>query len=67
MRTIINDVKFVNPSGIHGGKGSTLAHNELIKIIDSSLDYKTFARRLQNWATYRLEGGAGALPPGLRP
>ncbi|MEB3751149.1 pre-toxin TG domain-containing protein [Geobacillus icigianus] len=67
LRTAIEDVKFVNPKGIHGGKGSTKAHNELLEIIDTSLDYATFKRRLQNWAHYRLEGGVDALPEGLRP
>jgi len=66
-RTPTRDVKFVNPNGSHGRKGSTTAHNELIGIIDSSPDFETFKRRLQNWANYRLEGGAEALPEGLRP
>ncbi|GCD81246.1 hypothetical protein PTHTG4_03080 [Parageobacillus thermoglucosidasius] len=42
LRTAIEDVKFVNPKGVHGGKGSTRAHNELLEIIDSSPDYATF-------------------------
>jgi hypothetical protein len=67
MRTAISQVEFVNPIGRHGGKGSTLAHNELLTIIDTSLDYDTFARRLQNWSNYRLKGGVDALPNGLRP
>ncbi|WP_416150205.1 T7SS effector LXG polymorphic toxin [Salipaludibacillus sp. HK11] len=29
LRTVISDVKFVNPNGAHGGLGSTKAHNEL--------------------------------------
>ena len=66
LRTAISDVKFVNPTGVHGGLGSTLAHNELLGIIDSSLDYKTFVRRLNNWANYRLDGGIASLPEGLR-
>ena len=66
FRTAISDVKFVNPTGVHGGLGSTLAHNELLGIIDSSLDYETFVRRLNNWANYRLDGGIGSLPEGLR-
>ena len=48
LRTAISDVKFVNPTGVHGGLGSTRAHNELLGIIDSSLDYETFVRRLNN-------------------
>jgi len=59
-------VKFVNPSGFHGGLGSTIAHNELLNIIDSSLNYEMFVRRLNNWANYRLLGGVESLPEGLR-
>ena len=66
LRTAISDVKFVNLTGVHGGLGSTRAHNELLGIIDSSLDYETFVRRLNNWANYRLDGGIASLPEGLR-
>lgn len=66
LRSVTSEVKFINPSGIHGGRGSTIAHNELIKIIDTSNDFETFVRRLNNWANYRLEGGINALPEGLR-
>ncbi|MFJ7849330.1 T7SS effector LXG polymorphic toxin [Peribacillus sp. NPDC097206] len=66
LRTAISDVKFVNPKGVHGGLGSTKAHNELLAIIDTSSDYNTFVRRLNNWANYRLEGGVSSLPQGLR-
>lgn len=66
LRTAISDVKFVNPKGVHGGLGSTKAHNELLAIIDTSNDYNTFIRRLNNWANYRLEGGVSSLPEGLR-
>jgi len=66
LRTAIIDVKFVNPNGVHGGLGSTKAHNELLAIIDTSSDYNTFVRRLNNWANYRLEGGVSSLPQGLR-
>ena len=66
LRTAISDVKFVNPTGVHGGLGSTLAHNELLGIIDSSLDYEIFVRRLNNWANYRLDSGIASLPEGLR-
>lgn len=66
LRTAISDVKFVNPTGVHGGLGSTRVHNELLGIIDSSLDYETFVRRLNNWANYRLDGGIASLPEGLR-
>ena len=57
LRTAISDVKFVNPNGVHGGLGSTKAHNELLAIIDTSNDYNTFVRRLNNWANYRLRVG----------
>ncbi|MCR5837089.1 MAG: hypothetical protein K6G88_11330 [Lachnospiraceae bacterium] len=66
MRTITSDVRFVNPKGVHGGRGSTIAHNELLGIIDSSIDYDMFVRRLNNWANYRLEGGIKSLPKGLQ-
>ena len=66
LRTAISEVKFVNPSGFHGGLGSTIAHNELLNIIDSSLNYEMFVRRLNNWANYRLLGGVESLPEGLR-
>ena len=66
LRTLTSEVEFVNPSGIHGGRGSTAAHNELLKIIDTSSDYDTFVRRLNNWANYRLKGGIEALPEGLQ-
>ncbi|WP_315069724.1 RHS repeat-associated core domain-containing protein [uncultured Clostridium sp.] len=66
LRSLTTDVKFVNPKGAHGGRGSTTAHNELLKIIDSSTDYDTFIRRLNNWANYRLDGGIDSLPKGLQ-
>lgn len=66
LRTVINDVEFVNPVGKHGQLGSTTAHNELLGIIDSSSDYSMFTRRLNNWANYRLKGGIDTLPEGLR-
>ena len=66
LRTSTSEIEFVNPSGVHGGRGSTKAHNELLKIIDTSNDYDTFVRRLNNWANYRLKGGVEALPEGLQ-
>ncbi|MRN57381.1 hypothetical protein [Paenibacillus monticola] len=66
LRTAISEVEFVNPTGKHGGLGSTAAHNELLRIIDSSTSYDMFIRRLNNWANYRLNGGINSLPPGLR-
>ncbi|GEL04460.1 hypothetical protein RST01_10870 [Rummeliibacillus stabekisii] len=59
-------MKFVNRNGIHGGLGSTKVHNELLAIIDTSSDYHSFVRRLNNWANYRLAGGVSSLPQGLR-
>ena len=66
LRTAISDVEFINPVGKHGQLGSRTAHNELLGIIDSSIDYDMFTRRLNNWANYRLKGGVDALPEGLR-
>ena len=66
IRTLISETNFVNPTGKHGGKGSTKAHNELLQIIDTSKDYDMFIRRLQNWADYRFEGGSDALPDGIK-
>lgn len=66
LRSLTTDVKFVKPKGAHGSRGSTTAHNELLKIIDSSTDYNTFIRRLNNWANYRLDGGIDSLPKGLQ-
>lgn len=65
MRTSIPDVKFDNPVGSHGSTGSTAAHNEILQIIDSSLSYDDFKRRLGMWSDYRLQGGRNALPSGL--
>jgi hypothetical protein len=67
LRTATSRVRFVNPSGRHGDIGSTIAHNELLNIIDTSTNYGTFKRRLQNWANYRLQGGVNSLLQGLRP
>ena len=51
---------------MHGGLGSTKAHNELLDIIDTSIDYSMFKRWLNNWDHYRLQGGVSSLPAGLR-
>jgi hypothetical protein len=67
MRTPTSQVRFKNPPGCHGGPGSYEAHKEIGEIIDRSPDYATFRQSLQRWADHRLEGGANALPPGLRP
>ncbi|RIW34298.1 hypothetical protein D3H55_09975 [Bacillus salacetis] len=66
MRTLTKDVEFVNPAGRHGFDGSGKAHRELLDLIDYSLDYETFKRKLRNWAHYRLKGGIDSLPEGLR-
>jgi uncharacterized protein YukE len=66
MRTFTKDVKFINPSGVHGGEGSTVAHNQILRIIDTSKDYDTFVKRLNHWAEDRLENGKMGLPEGLR-
>ncbi|WP_113673562.1 RHS repeat-associated core domain-containing protein [Vallitalea guaymasensis] len=66
LRTAISDVKFVNPPGVHGGLGSTKAHNEILEIIDNASDYDSFKKGLREWANNRLEGGVNALPEGLR-
>ncbi|MBC6314044.1 T7SS effector LXG polymorphic toxin [Listeria grandensis] len=66
LRTLTVDVKFINPPGIHGGKGSTKAHNEILKIIDESPNYETFVSRLNVWATTRMSNGRLDLPEGLR-
>jgi hypothetical protein len=57
LRTKIIEVIFKNPPGKHGGKGSTKAHNEILKIIDNSENYEEFVSKLINWAENRLEGG----------
>jgi len=65
-RTLIKDVEFINPGGKHGQNGSTTAHNEILDIINSSIDYDMFVRRLNTWADYRLKDGRNSLPQGLR-
>ena len=66
MRTPTEDVKFKNPPGVHGGEGSTTAHNEILNIIDSCSNYASFVTRLRNWADKRLVGGSAALPGKLK-
>lgn len=56
----------MNSKGVHGGRGSTTTHNQLLKRIDTSLDYDTFIRRLNNWVNYMLDGGIDSLPQGLQ-
>lgn len=66
LRTLTKDVEFVNPSGWHGGRGSTKAHNEILKIIDNATDYDNFVVELNEWASRRLKNGVSGLPEGLR-
>jgi hypothetical protein len=62
LRTKIEYVIFKNPPGRHGGFGSTKAHNEILEIIDNSINYKDFKNKLIDWSNNRLEGGANSLP-----
>ena len=66
LRTLTSETGGINPDWVHGGIGSTTAHNELLNIIDNSLDRADFTRQLNNWANYRLTNGVNDLPPGLR-
>ncbi len=50
----------------HGRRGSTKAHNEILKIIDSAPDYESFVRELNEWASKRMKNGVLDLPEGLR-
>ncbi len=65
LRTKIDDVIFKNPPGVHGGQGSTKAHNEILDLIDSSNSYNEFEKKLIKWANNRLEGGSKNLPEGF--
>jgi hypothetical protein len=62
FRSKTSKVNFVNPPGRHGGKGSTKAHNELLKLIDSSNSFEEYIKKLNTWADKRLEGGRNSLP-----
>ncbi|WP_326848554.1 ribonuclease YeeF family protein [Bacillus vallismortis] len=66
MRSLTKDVEFVNPPGRHGRRGSTKAHNEILKIIDTAPDYDSFVKRLNEWASNRMKNGVMDLPEGLR-
>lgn len=61
LRSSSADVIFVSPAGKHGSLGSITVHNEILDIIDSSLDYDNFVRKLSNWAKYRLKNGISSL------
>jgi hypothetical protein len=65
LRTATRNVVFRN--GRHGGPFSGTAHEQLFRLIDESPDYATYVKKLQAWANEYLEGGAAALPEGLRP
>lgn len=65
LRTKVDDVIFKNPPGIHGGPGSTRAHNEILDLIDSSNSYAEFKEKLISWSEKRLEGGSKKLPSGF--
>lgn len=60
------NLEFANPWGIHGGLGSTTAHNQILKIIDNASSYDEFVRVLNEWAKNRLPNGILDLPNGLR-
>lgn len=67
LRTPTKDVEFINPPGKHHrAPGSKRAHNEILEIIDTSLDYDIFVRRLQMWSHYRYKGGVEGLPGTLK-
>ncbi len=66
LRTKTNEVRFMNPAGVHGGLGSATAHRELFRIIDESSSFADFKLRLQEWASRRLEGGVDSLPEGFK-
>lgn len=57
---------FANPPGRHRRRGSTKAHNEMLKIIDSAADYESFVKGLNEWAENRMKNGIMDLPEGLR-
>jgi hypothetical protein len=65
-RTLTKDVKF-KPTGQHGGEFSTTFHNKIFEIADKAPDFATYKRELAKLAEEYLEGGAAALPIGLRP
>ncbi len=56
----------INPNWTHGGIGSGIAHHEIDDIIESSINFPMFKRRMRNWANYRLTGGIYDLPAGLQ-
>jgi hypothetical protein len=65
LRTPTREIRW-KPGGVHGGKNSTIMHNELLEMVDSSPNYATFLDSLRAWADRNLVGGAAALPDGLR-
>lgn len=66
LRTPVNEIRLINPTGIHGGAGSTQAHNELISLIDGCSSFQEYREALHKWANSRLSGGSAALPGELK-
>ncbi|MFV0394857.1 MAG: hypothetical protein ACK5LC_10755 [Coprobacillaceae bacterium] len=64
--TPTKELEFTNPWGIHGGTGSTTAHNQILGIIDEAVSYDEFVYMLNEWAIDRLPNGILGLPEGLR-
>jgi RHS repeat-associated protein len=66
LRTATSKVKF-QPSGGHGEDFSGTFHNMIFEIADKAPNFAAFKEGLAKLADKWLEGGAAALPPGLRP
>jgi hypothetical protein len=64
--TPTKDIQGVNPDWVHGGEGSTSAHNELIDIILACKSFDEFKERLNSWSDKRLKNGRKDLPPELQ-
>jgi hypothetical protein len=69
LRTLTKETKFINPETKevfdHGGKGSKIAHDEILKLIDNSKSFDDFSSSLNIWADSRILGGRQSLPKGL--
>lgn len=67
LRTATENLSFLNPSGRHHGtRGGKIAHNELLRLIDSAESYDSYVNALNTWADTKLPGGRAALPSGLQ-
>ncbi|HEX8734308.1 MAG TPA: hypothetical protein VF721_03225 [Pyrinomonadaceae bacterium] len=66
LRSQTKDLRFINPDGWHGGKGSPQAHRELFDMVDRANSFAEFKTLIQQWAARRLPNGVNDLPPGLR-